>query len=371
MNSRACYDLATSKVQHVNSNGAFTQAADGSIHFVYCRSFVPGDGTLYRIHSSDGGLTWSRPDALPFSQNAGDRLVFSAPSLLTLKSGRILIAYQKFVPTDPARSDVRPPNCMQIATRFSDDGGLSWSSESVCVPPNGYYLVCNDRLCRTTGGRIFIAVCCHTLPSASIQCRSPFSINAEDSMNPYGMAQIYFSDDDGVSWRASNSVLAISVPCSSTGVQEPGIVEVSPGFLMCFMRTDLGRQYEAYSGDNGLSWSPPEPSRFTSSCSPAVIKRRESDGLLAAVWNPIPNYVSLNADSLSARQRLVLSVSRESGARWSKPFVLEDDPSCEFSHPALFFADDHLLISYNVSPLQHSRRFKIRLQRLPLESLRF
>lgn len=59
---------------------------------------------------------------------------------------------------------------------------------------------------------------------------------------------------------------------SSSGLQEPGVVELKNGVLWAWARTDLGRQYEMFSMDGGEHWSDSQPSWFTGPCSPLSVK---------------------------------------------------------------------------------------------------
>ena len=135
---------------------------------------------------------------------------------------------------------------------------------------------------------------------------------------------------------------------------------------MCYARTDLGRQYESFSIDDGENWSQPEPSSLSSSCSTAIIHRAPNCRTLVAVWNPVPNYITLGQDNLSIRQRLICAFSDDAGAHWNEPILIEDNHAYEFSHPALFIGQDYLLVSYNCMSALHSRSFAIRVRRLPL-----
>ena len=141
------------------------------------------------------------------------------------------------------------------------------------------------------------------------------------------------------------------------------MVELQPGIVWGYARTDLGRHYEFFSFDNGNSWTEPEPSRFTGPCSPLLIKRNPRDRSLLAVWNPVPAYISQERDfPSSGRFRLVLSVSTDNGAHWRDPIVLENDQRGEFSHPAVHFADGGVLVAYDVT-LPHRFLERVRFVR--------
>ncbi|MBO4299085.1 MAG: exo-alpha-sialidase [Clostridia bacterium] len=356
----ASVDLITNQIPHTNMNGSFARTSNGEIHFTYCRSASRNETVLCRIRTADEGVSWTYPEKLPFLETPQDRsgTYFPNTSILTLRDGVTMIAYQR----------INASRNTGIFVRTSRDGGNTWSPEScVDVSHRGWYLVSNDRLLQTASGRILLPACCHT----AMPLKEPQEVTADLSffdhaINPYGMVQFFYSDDGGETWSAGSKALPVGVPASATGLQEPGVVCLRDGALMCYARTDLGRQYESFSIDDGENWSQPEPSALSSSCSTAIIHSAPGSQTLVAVWNPVPNYITLERDGLSIRQRLVCAFSDDMGARWREPILIEDNPSFEFSHPALFIGRDYLLISYNVMPVLHSRSFGIRIRRLPL-----
>ncbi len=348
INAGKYIDFQTDRFQHINTNGGFAYSPNGLLHYIYCRSVGNDHCVICRVLSSDDGFTWSKPEILHIRDD--ENSFISSTSLITLKNGRMLLFYSAFTNS----------NNMLVKMTYSDDNGYTWSLPVTCTPNHGYYIVGNDRAVLTSTGRLLLPVCCHGLIEHT-NVGSYFG-NLDAIMTPYGTSTILYSDDDGMSWHAGTNSISINEPVSSSGLQEPGIVEFRSGLLMGYARTDLGRQYEFYSFDNGMSWSPAEPSVFTSSCSAMTIKRREWDNLLIAVWNPIPNYISQDMDIITGRQRLVYAVSRDDGNHWSEPILIEDDPACEFSHPALFFTANHCILSYNFSLVKHSRSFRLRIR---------
>ncbi len=332
-------DLITSQIPHMNMNGSFARTSDGEIHFTYCRSASRNETVLCRIRSADEGVSWTYPEKLPFLEASQDRFgaYFPSTSILTLRDGRTMIAYQR----------VNASRNAGIFVRTSWDGGNTWSQETdVDASHRGWYLVSNDRLLQTPTGRILLPACCHTAMPLKEPHEVPTDLSFFDhAINPCGMVHFFYSDDSGETWSAGSKALLANVPASATGLQEPGVVCLRGGALMCYTRTDLGRQYESFSIDGGESWSQPEPSALSSSCSTAIIHSAPGGDTLVAVWNPIPNYITLERDGLSIRQRLICAFSDDMGAHWREPILIEDNPSFEFSHPALFIGRDYLIIS--------------------------
>ena len=120
------------------------------------------------------------------------------------------------------------------------------------------------------------------------------------------------------------------------------------------MRTSRMYQYQSYSIDGMRSFTPPEPSAFTSPLSPMTVIRL-ADGSLLAAYNPIPNYngraeqtgdMNFAAD-YSGRTPLVLRRSQDNGRTWGSLFAVETEKERDFCYPALYETPDGaILCSY-------------------------
>ena len=90
------------------------------------------------------------------------------------------------------------------------------------------------------------------------------------------------------------------------------MTEVSPGRLLMFMRNGLGRVFQAWSEDNGETWTRPQPTSLASSTAPAQI-RTLPNGHLLAVWN------QETEDEIKRgynRTRVSAAISRNGGSVW-------------------------------------------------------
>jgi hypothetical protein len=97
---------------------------------------------------------------------------------------------------------------------------------------------------------------------------------------------VMFSDDGGTSWTQSSDRLKCPSPSDSLGLGgvEPAVIQLKDGRLWMLIRTATGFLYESFSTDAGATWTPTQPSRFTSSESPACLLRLY-DGRLLLIWN--------------------------------------------------------------------------------------
>ena len=140
-----------------------------------------------------------------------------------------------------------------------------------------------------------------------------------------------FSRDGGATFQQSPT--PIDLPASillgkENGAIEPVCLELRDGRLWMLIRTQLGRLWESFSVD-GASWSPPRPSRFFSSDSPAGLTRL-TDGRIVVLWNNCQRYPYAHG----GRQVVHAAISSDDGRTW-RGFreVLRDPKRLEPAHP--------------------------------------
>lgn len=335
---RPTLDLAPAKGNPRNSEGAFADTGDGGILFAYSR-FCGGDGgddaecDIAAVASYDNGESWSEPRIIARAADFGVRNLMSV-SALTMKNGDIGIFF--LVKEISGGSE--------FALARSADGGRSFCSTKRCIRNfiPGYYVVNNDRAERLSDGRIVLPAAFHRLESDTQSGRIK-------KLDGYGTGLFFVSEDDGESFYEAKARMVLGETAySSTGIQEPGLVELRSGVLWVYARTDRGFQYESLSADGLRSLTPARQSRFTSPVSPMKIKRDPVSDTLYAVWNPVPCY---NGRYISpagwGRTPLAAAKSTDDGQSWSQPVLIEDDPERGYCYPALHFtADGCMLAAY-------------------------
>ena len=218
---------------------------------------------------------------------------------------------------------------LRMVLRRSKDEGKTWGEPKYCMKHKGYYEVNNDRVIRLKRGRIII-------PASFYRFNGKY--------NPYsfkGTGVFFISDDDGETWKESWNICTMPVQRSMSGLQEPGIVELKTGDLWAWFRTDMGFQYESFSMDCGGTWTPPQPSVFTSPDSPMSMKMIE--GNLLAVLNPIPAHFG----SQGRRTPLVLAV--QDGRKWTGYKYLESIYSTNkgYCYTAIHFDGQDIYFAYS------------------------
>ena len=144
------------------------------------------------------------------------------------------------------------------------------------------------------------------------------------------IAFVYYSDDEGATWRKSDGGIVIWHNDGYGGMwpcDEPNVVELRDGSIDMYCRTTLGRFYKAHSSDlppvagkedrkaflAGQRFDLPVPTNLAASYSPCAIKRISKTGDLLIVWNQV------SPEEIRAgyrRGRLSSAISQDDGKTW-------------------------------------------------------
>lgn len=308
-----------------NSEGDFIELADGRIMLVY---------THFTGGRSDHATAYL---ASRFSSDGGrswtdeDVRVVSNHADMNIMSVSLLRLQDGkialFYLVKNSLQDCRP------VMRTSSDEGENWSDPVQMIPDEdvGYYVMNNDRVVQLESGRLVAPLSRHHGPSW-------------DKWTAYGRVSCYLSDDGGRTWRRSKTVLTgEQAEGRRVMLQEPGVVELEDGRLMMFCRTNAGCQYVSYSEDGGETWSAAQPSDIRSPRSPASIERIPSTRDLLLVWN---NHESIPASLKGRRTPLSVAISRDDGKTWENPKPLYEDPKGWYCYTAIHFADERVILAH-------------------------
>lgn len=330
---KTLFNLQPSGENTRSSEGDFALLPNGEILFAYSRFTESGSdhapSNIAGIFSKDGGKTFSRePEILIYASEHNTKNIMSV-SFLPLENGEVGIFFIVKCPNG---------NNDYVLRRTKD--GRNFSPAISCIPETSsktYYVINNGRVIRKKEGRIIFPAAFHrsALPDLS-------------NFDERSFVVFFYSDDDGHTWQEGKGLIFPPYFAKSeTGLQEPGIIELPNGSLYAYARTDLGCQYESFSLDKLKSWTPAQPTMFTSPPSPLSIRQNPFSGEYFAVWNPIPNYYGRQRANGSAGRTPLIMARCHDGMSFSSPISLEDDENLGFSYPSLFFPNENtILVSY-------------------------
>ena len=320
---KTVYVKKTTPANTRNTEGAFIELEDQSL--MYAWSCYGSDGedwgktTISACFSYDGGHTWGEERVLVrmeedglFSRDPKIPQNIMSVSLLRMNNGDIGMFYL----IRRALDDVH------LYLRRSSDNAKTWSDAVCCTNSSGCFVVSNDRVIKLKSGRLIVPAAYHRVKNSAVGDKELVQ-ELGNILDMCSEAIFFISDDDGRTWRENAHKLTMPVTWSTSGLQEPGVLELANGVLWGWARTDVGRQYEMFSMDSGEYWTQPQPARhFPSPCSPMVAKRAPS-GDIFAVWNPIPflfseTFLDYGMTSCAQiRTPLVIAGSKDEGNTWS------------------------------------------------------
>lgn len=318
-----------------NSEAAMLEYAGGSLMLAW-NDFYSSTGSdwapsrISAMISKDRGRGWGPRFIL--QQNIG-RMNVMEPNLLRLESGKVLFLFLR----KNSEADCLP------MVRASTDGGHSFGPPTPLPiePAPSYTCFNNDRAIQLRSGRILV----------------PLYFTIDYRVDPHVRSRVYYSDDDGASWRPGQTIL--DVPDDKAGAQEPGVVELQNGDILLWVRTGKGKIYTARSTDRGETFTQPGPTAIDSPLSPQSIKRIPSTGDLLLVWNY----------STTRRFPLAAAISRDDGRSWINFRNLDQDPAHTYAYTSIHFLKDRALFTYYAgppSPAKGDNRWHLKLKAVPL-----
>jgi len=300
-------------------SSTFVELEDGRILHVSNR---------VREWSDDGGLTWSQTwheDQWMVDTN-GDPVGGTETSLVKL-SGKNEIGLAARLLDEPGDTEYAMPSG---GTHFkfwrSTDNGETWSPPVRMSPPGLTTAGLHDTLLRTSSGRIVLPVFIRigqktgpddcTKPMSGKLVHNQFVGTAGHYFDPsFNCNYVLYSDDEGRSWQMNKDgalIILLDWNATFSYSNEASVTEVKPGRLLMMMRNCLGRLFQAWSNDNGETWTRPQPTVLASPTCPAQI-RTLANGHLLCVWNQEDEHLTKQG---YARRRISSAISRDGGRVW-------------------------------------------------------
>ncbi len=223
------------------------------------------------------------------------------PVLFQVPNGELLLFY-KIGPS---------PSKWQGWMKTSSDGGITWSEARKL--PDGYIGPVKNKPVLLENGNLFC----------------PTSTEGDGW-------KIHFevTSDFGKTWR---KVGPINDGKTLNGIQ-PSILKHGDGKLQILARSRNRALLEAWSTDNGETWSPLTKTNLpnNNSGTDAVTMK---DGRQALIYNHV-----LPPGDLAKGPRTPLNLSiSEDGKNWSAAVIVEDSPISQYSYPSIIQTSDGLL----------------------------
>ena len=258
-----------------------------------------GGQTAVGRYSDDEGASWTPEQKLfAFPPDRGD--CGTGYVSISDRSGGIHLFGLDYVGTGPAGFDDWENSKSYIYHAMSRDQGRTWSRPQRCDFGFLYTGAVNAAI-QTRSGRLLV----------------PLSYYSQRKTGKF-VSKLSLSDDRGKTWRPSKGECVVDSGghLLESGACEPICVELSDGRIWMLMRTQTGYQHEAFSQDDGETWSQSRPSRFVSSNSPGALLRMRN-GALVLVWNNCMSPTN-EGEVLTSYDRQVLSAafSEDDGKTW-------------------------------------------------------
>lgn len=266
--------------------------------------------------SRDGGRTWG--GEYPFVAQNGSALSGEGNcSIVRLRSGKIALQYCRW---DEAR-----PSGPGMFCAISVDEGRTFPEERRISPPGDRARPYFDVMMQTRSGRLVLPVRV-TYSGRRSEMREgkargtvkghEIEVAGHAHYPEIDIAYVYYSDDEGDTWHRSENDIMAWPKDSAMGVyatDEPTVAQAADGRLLMFARSTLGRVVEAWSDDDGASWTRGLPNELCNSYSPVRLRVIPITGDLHCVWNQVtPDEIRRGF----RRSRLTSAVSTDNGRTW-------------------------------------------------------
>jgi hypothetical protein len=230
---------------------------------------MPADQHIAFARSTDGGVTWTKPQIIAGPRRAGDGHMASWGYPLVSRSGRIYVLYSQHI----GRYDSFFHHTGWLHGVYSDDLGRTWSqpqnvpvarsandNPDPTMPPN---MLCWQKPLRLgQDGKYFAGFTRWTsFDVRKNPTKSWMSADARvEFMRFENVDQQPEPRELKIAWFAANDkALAVPYPGHPevSACQEPTVVKLPDGRLFCVMRTASGSPFWSVSADVGETWSVP------------------------------------------------------------------------------------------------------------------
>ncbi|MDB4919566.1 MAG: sialidase [Mucilaginibacter sp.] len=208
--------------------------------------------------------------------------------------------------------------------KTSKDGGITWSAQTAMA--DGVIGPVKNKPVRLSNGNLL----------------SPSGTEIDG-------AKIHFelSSDKGKSWK----ILPPLNDGKTVKALQPAILLHKDGKVQMLCRTQNRAIYEAWSSDNGNTWTAPKPSALPNNNS-GIDAVTLKDGRQLLVYNHV---LPPGKETKGARTPLNVAVSND-GITWYAALILEDSPISQYSYPSVIQTTDglvHIVYTWRRERIKH------------------
>jgi len=224
--------------------------------------------------------------------------------------------------------------------RRSADDGSTWGDQLLLTAQGGYVIMHNDKLRQLANGRI--------IAPAEYKKHRPSEADHSD----YAVI-VFYSDTDGYSWKASENDIDV-LPHEG---QEPHVAELKDGRLLLLFRTYSGCVGRSYSEDKGETWSAGEllwDLPMSKRASAITVDRIPSTGDLLLI-----RCTGEGGGEGRYRTPLVAAISKDEGETWTCERTIGDDLEDDYGYQSVTFIDDMVILSFHQRDGLHVARIQI------------
>ena len=204
--------------------------------------------------------------------------------------------------------------------QYSDDQGKTWSTP--------HELVKGDK-----GGRGPVRN--QPIILSDHSWLAPASIEHNEIWNAF----VDRSEDEGKTWKASDTLLIDRSKIPGEGIIQPALWESSPGQVHMLLRSSSGKICRSDSKDYGRTWSPVYKTSLDNNNSGIDVTQISGD-TIALIYNPV-------SKNWGDRFPIVISISTDNGKTWPAKVIVEDGKdNDELSYPDILYEDGYIACCY-------------------------
>jgi alpha-L-rhamnosidase len=231
-------------------------------------------------------------------------------------------------------------------TTTSSDGGWNWTEPKRLVDEKGEMLI-------------------GAVKNKPIQLADGTILSPSSREDGGWRAHIEHSTDDGTTWKFIGPIN----PEAKVGAIQPTLLTYPKGRIqmLCRTRTEHGFIAQSWSEDDGLTWSPMEPTVLPNNNS-GIDGVTLADGRQLLVYN----HSTRNQPGMGHKGRGILNVAlSKDGKNWEAALVLdyEDQPGHQFSYPSVIQTADglvHIVYTWHRERIKHVVLDPEKLQTVPM-----